>query len=227
MKILKKKRGVTLIELLIVISVAALLVILSSLMLPTLLKKARDARRKADLEIIFVALNNYYSDKNCFPGTLPDCGQDFGPNDSPYLKDFPCGPKGESYAYQVDEEDCHQWFKVLTKLEYLADSGIGKVGCQNGCGPGCQYNYGLSSTNIRLNQGCITYYACAPGGECQPFEDPARSECPRFFENDPTCGGANNCEQRESRCHDASGKNVPYIDEPTPTEKPKVTKAPK
>ena len=230
-KRLKTVQGFTLVELLIVIFVLALLTTFSSLIIPTSLKKARDARRKADLEKIFVALNDYHSDKNCFPDTLPDCGQNLGPDNSPYLKNFPCSPKGESYAYQTDEERCHQWFKILTKLEYLADFGINKVGCQNGCGPECQYNYGLSSTNIRLNQGCVIYYACLPDGSCAAFEDPEKSRCPRSFENDPTCGGEGSCELKDNRCHDASGKKVPYIEGPTPTDKPtptpKPTKIPK
>lgn len=219
----KRNLGFTLLELLITLAVVAVLSLFSTLAVATSLKKARDSKRKSELQRIYTALYDYYSDTNCFPDTLPACHQNFGS----YLKDFPCDPQGSAYIYQTENEGCNQRFKILTNLENKQDLSIARVGCKAGCGPDCQYNYGLSSTNIRLNQGCVTYYACLPEGSCAALEDPAKSRCPRFFENDPTCGGAGACLERKDRCHDASGKNVPYIDEPTPTEKPPITKTPK
>jgi hypothetical protein len=94
-------------------------------------------------------------------------------------------------------------------LENTQDPDIDKVGCRNyGCGPECQYNYGLASTNIMVNMGCTPYYACAPGGECADFEDPLISGCPEIFPEDPDCGGVN-CNKKEYRCHDSRGKKVP------------------
>jgi len=159
------------------------------------------------LQEIKIALYDYYFDANCFPETLPNCGENFASNGTIHLANFPCDPNNNRYGYQVAEENCNQWFKILANLENDRDSAIDKTGCRNGCGPECEYNYGLASTNILVNKDCVTYYACAPNGTCTEFEDPFISQCPRVFENDPGC--ANSCEEKENRCHDERGKKIP------------------
>ena len=62
-----REKGLTMIELLIVIVLLGLLIITVALVLPIQLKKARDARRKADLDRIRIALYDYYFDNDCFP----------------------------------------------------------------------------------------------------------------------------------------------------------------
>ncbi len=171
------------------------------------MKKARDGKRKAELEKIKTALYDYFFDAGCFPGDLPECGEKLELGNMIYLPNFPCDPKRSGYGYQTEDDDCSQWFKVLANLENFQDSGIEKAGCQSGCGSDCEYNYGVSSSNIRINDGCVVYYACTPSGECAEFEDPFISECPRIFENDPTCEEA--CDEKENRCHDQRGKRIP------------------
>jgi type II secretion system protein G len=64
---IKKNKGFTLIELLVVIAIIG---ILSSVVLASLnsaRKKARDARRMADLHQIQLALEMYFNDKNTYP----------------------------------------------------------------------------------------------------------------------------------------------------------------
>lgn len=230
-RLLRKLEGFTLIEILVVIVVLGLLAFFSFSFVPSYLKKARDARRKSDLDRIKIALYDYYFDTNCFPKDLSNCGQNFGSGDLPYLNNFPCDPlKNIGYAYQTQDSECGQWFKILAKLENSKDIDIDKVGCRTGCGQGCQYNYGLSSTNIKITQGCVVYYACGSNGECGAFDDPERSKCPRVFENDSTCGGGCDCGgggKKENCCHDESGKHKPGEGpEPTltPTEAPTPTK---
>lgn len=200
-------KGITLIELLIVMAVLGFLILFSALAVPTQLKKARDAKRKSDLEKIKIALYDYHFDSNCFLKTLPACGERFGSEEMAYLAHFPCDPQKNPYGYQTEDKECSQWFKVLTNLENNQDSGIAKVGCQNGCGSECEYNYGLASSNIRVNEGCVAYYACTPSGNCEEFEDPSLSQCPRIFENNSTCNDV--CGEKENRCHDERGKKVP------------------
>lgn len=208
MKKFQKKflKGITLIEMLIVLVLLAMLALGSFLVVSTHLKKARDAKRKADLYQIKNAIYDYYLDSNCFPQSLPSCWQDFKADGMTYYPNFPCDPKGKPYGYQTDSSACSQWFKVLTNLENTKDQGINKVGCRSGCGPNCEYNYGLSSSNILVNQGCVKYYACTPSGPCAEFIDPVASRCPKVFENDPNCGGISTCQGRKNRCHDERGK---------------------
>ena len=205
-KIIKKKiLGLTLIELLVAMVILALLATCSFILFSTYLKRARDTKRKGNLERIKTALYDYYFDANCFPKSLPACGTNFGVGSEIYLNNFPCDYQGKPYVYQTDDSDCPQRFKVLTNLEDTKDKGIDKVGCRLGCGPNCAYNYGLSSTNIRVYEGCVHLYACTPSGYCAEFIDPEASRCPVVFENDPTCNN-NNCGPRKNRCHDERGK---------------------
>lgn len=85
-------KGITLVEVLVVIIILGTLTFSSFIVIPAQLKKARDGKRKADLERIKVALYDYYFDKNCFPKTLPGCGQSFSFGGFSYLNDFPCDP---------------------------------------------------------------------------------------------------------------------------------------
>lgn len=203
----KVSKGVTLIEILVVFVIVSILVLASFLAAGAQLKKARDSKRKSDLEKIKTALYNYYLDTDCFPQEIPQCGQSLALNDMVYLSNFPCDWKNKSYVYQTANTECNKWFKLFTLLENTDDPSIVKVGCQYGCGPECKYNYGVSSTNVSLNEGCVKYYACTPSGNCEVFEDPQKSRCPIIFINDPTC--QNLCNLRKNRCHDESGKRVP------------------
>jgi len=206
-----QNKGSTLFEILTAIVLLGLAAVFLILVVPSQLKKARDGKRKADLEKIKVTLYDYFFDQECFPENLPDCGEELRRGNTVYLASFPCDPNGGGYGYQTREGECSNWFKILAGLENTNDKNIDKVGCGFGCGAECEYNYGLSSSNIRVNEGCARYYACSPGGGgdgvCDEYDDPGASECPSVFENDPTC--QNFCQDSAFRCKNASGKHVP------------------
>lgn len=212
-------RGFTLFELLIAITVLAILFIASTLVASSQMKKARDGRRKADLGRIKTALYDYYFDQNCFPATLPACSEGFKQGETVYLNSFPCDPQDIPYVYEVENNPCPNWFKALTNLENTADKDIDRVGCRTGCGPKCQYNYGVASSNISIIDGCVVYFACNPGGQCQAYDNPEESDCPVTYKNDPTC--KNFCPEstKSGRCKTASGKQEPGANEP-PTKAP-------
>ncbi len=208
-----RKKGLTIIELLVVIGLLALLTIVAFIAVPTQLKRGRDARRKADFQKIKTALYDYYFDHDCFPKSKdfpPDCREDFGANGEVYLKDFPCDPSGGSYAY-ASKGGCSQWFRLFTNLEVTTDPIIDKIHCRQGCGPTkntCFYNYGVSSTNTYVYRNCSFGYVCNPGGNCQGFEDPWMSKCPVIYA-DENCEGECSQERTDNRCQDDSGKQTP------------------
>ncbi|HUS52207.1 MAG TPA: prepilin-type N-terminal cleavage/methylation domain-containing protein [Candidatus Bathyarchaeia archaeon] len=213
----KSLKGITLVELLVVLAILGLL-IASFFVGFTQIQKAKDAKKKADLEKIKTALYDYYFDHDCFPEELPDCGEDFGENGTPYLADFPCDSKGEPYVYVTRKGGkCKDWFRVFTNLEFTPDLIIDKIHCRTGCGPDgedpdnkdCDYNYGVASTNTDLYRNCSDAYVCAPGKDhCERYEDPYTSQCPIVFGEDSTCGEGQ-CADPANRCENASGKSRP------------------
>jgi len=187
--------------------------------------RARDIQRKDDLERVRIAIDDAYDTFGHYPSNLPECGFPFEEGNLVFSERIPCDPKTDgSYRYVTDGTDQSRWYKLYTNLEYTQDSDIDYVGCRTGCGPNCQYNYGVASSNIEV-MGCSelvptliptpspmpVLYVCAPGGgqegSCEAFDDPERSECPKAYPDDPTC--LFECSDKENKCKNASGKHVP------------------
>lgn len=64
---MKNKKGFTLVELLVVISIIGLLSTLAVVSLSSARQKARDAKRASDVKQIQTALELYFSDQNTYP----------------------------------------------------------------------------------------------------------------------------------------------------------------
>lgn len=202
-------RGITLLEVLIVMAILSILATGSSIFIPPLVNKAYDARRKADLHTIKVNMDVYYSFAEQYPEELPGCGQPLVYKTQNILNSIPCDPvTKEPYFYQIRRGDL-QSFRVYTLLSNLSDISISDVGCLGGCGPDCFYNYGVSSANIDLVR-CS--FVCAPGGgregSCELYQDTELSLCPKAYYTDSVC--KNECDDPKNRCENASGKQKPY-----------------
>lgn len=143
----RSSKGISLIEVLIVVAIISLLIITGIGMYLKQLEKARDAQRKRDLNQIKVAFTNYFDDEGCFPPleVLNSCGSDAL---SPYLPKIPCDPRDNSPYYYDAEGTCINYFRVLTTLEVAEDPEIERVNCggPDGCGgEGLEaYNYGVA-----------------------------------------------------------------------------------
>lgn len=224
---MEKPRGLVLIELLIVMVVFALFFLAVFMFMPAQVARARDAVRKSNIDKLTKFIEDYYSDTDCYPVSIPLCGNSYTTGDRTYLVNIPCDPKTKnSYVYVSEISSCPKWYQLYGNLEYSADTAIDKLGCRNGCGPECQFNYGAASSNVRLNSLCRDatpvapepspgptnppsggplQYVCAPGGACEAFMYPELSGCPDIYLNDPTCQGGQ-CSSPKNRCHDARGK---------------------
>jgi len=161
----KKKQGFTLVELLIVIAIVALLILIVISLLLKNITKANDAKRKADIAKISTALEEYYTDHDCYPdpSVFSECGSSAL---APYLQSVPCDPVYKySYCYFADNASptltCYQRYRALATLKNLADPDIESLGCDEDtyCGweSECEatvnrfgFNYGVTSRNTFL-----------------------------------------------------------------------------
>ncbi len=138
---MKHKSGFTLIELLIVISIIGILAALILTNIQGVRERARDARRKSDLNSIKSSLRLYYNDQKSFPGSsngdMYGCGGvltncTWGSsrfaidNDTIYMNTLPNDPSDsannpQSYAYYQISDDS---YALVAQLENESDQDI-------------------------------------------------------------------------------------------------------
>lgn len=205
------KKGFTLIEVLIVISILALLAVGVLFSVSKQRAKAEDAKIKAYLNNLKIAFEDYYGDKNCYPpptwfdGT-DDCQSS---NLSPYLKAIQCDKKtGLPYVYEVDptQTNCPQWYKIYATFN-LPDTDEQAIAQRSATGS-TKGNYGVSSSNVSVSvfyDAVIasptpmptpsiipgaTYSYCSALNNCTSFI-PTSQYCTPYWVNDGNCGGNN------------------------------------
>lgn len=191
-------------EILIVVALLSIIavVLISAFQPGTQLAKARDARRKADLQKLKNPLEDYYNDKKCYPDpSLLDCklpADNPGTNFQPYKDKVPCDPE-TNQSYYYESPDCNT-YRIYVNLENKSDPAIAEAGCGNGCGPNpcgsdSSCNWGISSSNTGLvantppgGGSCPpgNWWACQDHG-CNNF-GPTRPAGNAFCE-DSSCGG--------------------------------------
>jgi len=229
---MKKKKGFSMVEILVVLTVVTILSMSAMLVVPKQFQRSRDAVRKANLDSFKKAIAEYYTDKGCYPNSVPSCGNAFVVGSATLRDSIPCDPKTNlSYSYISDSSSsCPKWFQIYANLEIEDDKAIASAGCLNGCGPTCNYNYGVASTNQTLNPYCsgaadvgadlgnmgdtppglpqagVQQFVCTPSGGCEVYTDPYISGCPNIYPDDSTCGGSTNCADIANRCDNTSGK---------------------
>jgi general secretion pathway protein G len=211
------RRGFTLIEILIVITIIAILGIFISNSFTNNRIKAENSRIKSDLYRLKIAFEDYYNDHNCYPPAAwfdkaDDCGS---AQLTPYLAQIPCDPHtGMPYKLETDSNNppgCI-WFKLYGSLTSptLDEDALAQYS-DSGSSLG---NYGVSSSNTSVavffdtstptpNPSSTPQPSPSPTGnpsdsysycynsanhDCNSF-DPNLESCTPYFVNDDYCGG--------------------------------------
>ena len=199
-----KKNGFTLTELLVVVTIIVVLglAILVGINPMAQIFKGYDARRKADLSKIKIALEAYYSDHDCYPtkDVFSQCGSDAL---KPYLDAIPCDPntKKPYTIYLVPQAStCPQQYAVYAQIYSFFDSSGDKI---NYCpktmavsSPGMlntDITYGCSSRAV-----CPTHYGCKNGACVVVSQDELPACSPSFC--DSLCSPIKNKDGSEINC---------------------------
>ena len=213
----KNNRGFTLVEIIIVMTIIAVLAVITIAFYRTQIFKANDAKRMSDLNRIKIAVEEYEKDHNCYPPPqLVTCIP--GTGLQPYLGTIPCDPVTHaSYYYEYENSVCPSWYRIYAKLDY--SSGTAAMPWCGGPNNN-SFNYYVESPNA---PSCVSsssssgggtsgggtasptpgsgatgnYYGCV-SGVCKPISwDPTRPGpvCdPNYQSNDcyGTCGPVSN-----------------------------------
>lgn len=214
-----QKNGFSMIEVLTVTAILAVLMIIAITQLPKQLEKAKDSRRKSDLQKVKIAFENWHNDEGCYPPDtiLDNCG---GTELEPYLKIIPCDPGTEqSYIYYPEEAptepDCPQNYRVWADLYKTDDPQSVELNCGDiyGCGlysiesirtglglEAIEYNYGVSEgvpvsaggINTNLTEG----YCCQGAGtSCDSWTGGTALCVVGPFEDADECNYLTDCEE--------------------------------
>jgi prepilin-type N-terminal cleavage/methylation domain-containing protein len=160
---MKNKKGVSLIEVLIVMAILGLLSMAAIMILnpQILIGKASDSRRKSDLNKIKIAFEEYFTDKGIYPSQININSWNISNNCekkideiSKYLNSWLCDPKGQPYTIISN----NNWFKIVTNLENKEDKDIpsgwyGENTIYTTDFKRNEVNYGVSSSNVLWYEG--------------------------------------------------------------------------
>lgn len=143
----KKRSGFTLIELLVVIVVIGILATLVVANFSSSRSRARDVKRKNDLNQMKTALRLYYNDYQTYPaasaGQIAGCGANgttacawgsaFSANSVSYMGQLPPDPLNSgSYTYTYAQRNSGDGFTITATIENASDDD--DTTSQNRCG---------------------------------------------------------------------------------------------
>lgn len=137
-----REKGLTLVELTIVVLLLAVLVLIAISYFRNQIFKGDDAKRKSDINRIKIAVEEYEKDHNCYPlSQYLTCSPGTGLR--PYIDTIPCDPVTHaSYYYEYQDSSCPNWYRFYTVLGNKSDESV-----TPNVGPNSAFNYVSGSTN--------------------------------------------------------------------------------
>jgi general secretion pathway protein G len=165
---LAMKKGFTLIEIMVVITILGVLVAMVAGSFIASQKKSRDLKRKSDINQISKAMEFYYQDRGRYPSTNTGSFVGCGPSATPvecvagsdwtdttsntiYMAKIPQDPTNQTYYYDTDVNGTY--YQIYARLENTEDQDVHKNGTTpqtytgTNCGGGNECQYGIASSN--------------------------------------------------------------------------------
>ena len=171
---LKSNSGFTLVELLVVMTILAVLVSIGLVSFRSSQFRSRDAQRKSDLKQLSSSLELFYSDYGKYPdgtsGTIEGCSYnsstgtgtactwgtgEFTDGKTIYFKVIPDDPyTGHSYYYRIVDSPTNQKYQLFAALENSEDRDCLGGDCASptvsySCGSGITCNFSITSSNTK------------------------------------------------------------------------------
>lgn len=122
-----RKKGFSLIELLVAISIIAILATIGLASYTSAQKRARDSKRKADLEQIRSALEMHRADENDYPTTAEGLAALVTAS---YIQVLPADPKASDYTYGYSSDGETYCLGALLEADETSTCGCSAT-------PGC------------------------------------------------------------------------------------------
>lgn len=147
--------GFTLLELLVVMAILGILAAIGMASYTGVQAKARDARRKSDLENIARAMEMYYNDNGNYPASLPPNRWEDG--GALYMEKVPQDTRGNYFYEQVTIDGVvGKGYRLYARLENVEDQKAARTtapsgpGAYQGISCGAKLcNYVIMSTSVK------------------------------------------------------------------------------
>ena len=167
---MRLRRGFTLVELLVVISIMAILTVVAVSQFNTAKIKARDTQRKTDIDAVAKAIDMYYADYGMFPEQeMLDWGGEFTDDsdgsDYVYMKVLPSESRLDSqYCYLPSNDQTS--YLLFANMEgdgaVTGDYAVNSDQCDD------EYNFVKTAANTTVDEFCNQNGTCGVGELPEP-----------------------------------------------------------
>lgn len=136
---MRSRSGFTLVELLITISIIAVLSAIALIAYTSFIKSSRDAKRQSDVKVIQSALEQFHADQKYYPSAIT-FGSSLVFGSKIYLTKVPKDPRSPTQEYAYAPSNC----TGSACTGYCLSAKLEGADLPDECTPALDYNYGVT-----------------------------------------------------------------------------------